>query len=480
MSEENSKYPSLGISLIPVILLLTLLVFNIIIFKDDASSGPNQIALLISSIIAALFGTFLYKQDYHHLEKKIVGSILIALQACIILFLVGSLIGIWIMGGVVPTMIFYGLKLITPSLFLPISCVSCCVISLSTGSSWSTTGTVGIALMAIGTALGIPEGMTAGAIISGAYFGDKMSPLSDTTNLAPAVAGSTLSSHIRHMVYTSGPAIIISVIIYTIIGLFYQQPVSTDQLAIVTDVISKNFNISLLLFIPPLAIFTLVFKKAPAIPSIIVGIALGVLCIVFLQYDHYNFQSAQDIYKQIMTVSFGGFSIESGNAAIDKLLSRGGMAGMLNTIWLIFCAMVFGGAMESTKMLSVITNAVLKKVHSAFSLIAATLASCIFINTTASDQYLSIVIPGRMFKKSYDDFDLAPENLSRALEDSGTVVSVLIPWNTGGAYNATVLGVATLSYAPYAFFNLLSPLVSLFLAYTGWTIIKLRKAAIDS
>jgi NhaC family Na+:H+ antiporter len=470
--QDKNRVPTLLVSLVPVIFLLTILIFNIIIFKDDASSGANQITLLATSILAAFIGVFFYKQDYHQLEEKIINSIMIALQACIILFFVGSLIGIWIMGGVVPTMIYYGLKLIHPSVFLPVSCLSCCIISLSTGSSWSTTGTVGIALMAIGTALGIPEGLTAGAIISGAYFGDKMSPLSDTTNLAPAAAGSTLPNHIRHMIYTSGPAILISIVLYAIIGFFFQHTASIEQLNLVTSTIKQHFTISLFLLLPPLTIFILVFKKAPAIPSIITGIVLGIFGIIIFQYNHYHFNSLTDMYKQIMTVSFNGFSIDTGTAAIDKLLSRGGMSGMLNTIWLIFCAMIFGGTMEATKMLEVITNAILARVKKASSLIAATLGSCLFLNVTASDQYLAIVIPGRMFKKSYEDFDLAPENLSRALEDSGTVTSVLVPWNTGGAYNATVLGVATLSYLPYAFFNLLSPIISLVLAYTGWTIIK--------
>ncbi len=476
MNNYAKKLPSLWVSLIPIITLLTLLVVNILLFKDDASSGANQIVLLLSAILAIALGVFKYKMDYQQLEGKVIKSILIALQACIILFFVGTLIGVWIMGGVVPTMIYYGLKLINPSLFLPVSCISCCIISLSTGSSWSTTGTVGIALMAIGTALGIPEGLTAGAIISGAYFGDKMSPLSDTTNLAPAAAGSTLTNHIRHMLYTSGPAIVIAIIMYTIIGFFYQHEASIANLNNVTKLIEQNFNISLFLLIPPLTIFILVFKKAPALPAIIVGIILGILGILIFQSSHHHFNGLEDIYKKIMYVSYNGFESHTGNAVIDKLLSRGGMSGMLNTIWLIFCAMVFGGAMEATNMLQVITNAILKKVHQASSLIAATLASCIFINITASDQYLAIVIPGRMFKKGYEDFDLAPENLSRALEDSGTVTSVLVPWNTGGAYNATVLGVATLSYAPYAFFNLLSPIVSLILAYTGWTILKRKRA----
>jgi NhaC family Na+:H+ antiporter len=475
VTQKPNQAPSLGVSLIPVTFLLLTLIINIIIFKDDASSGANQIALLISAVIASGLGFFIYKQDYHLIEKKIIKSITISLQACIILFFIGSLIALWIMSGVVPTMIYYGLKIIHPSIFLPVSCLSCCVISLSTGSSWSTTGTVGIALMAIGTTLGIPEGLTAGAIISGAYFGDKMSPLSDTTNLSPAVAGSTLSTHIRHMIYTSGPAITIAIILYLIIGFFYQHDASVTQLNQVTAIMTEKFNISLFLLIPPITIFVLVYKRAPAIPSIIIGLLLGVIGILLFQQSHYNFSSLSDAYKQIMTVSFNGFSIDTGNAMIDKLLSRGGMSGMLNTIWLIFCAMVFGGAMEATKMLEVITHTILKKVRSSFSLISATLASCLFVNVTACDQYLSIVLPGRMFKQSYDDYDLAPENLSRALEDSGTVTSVLVPWNTGAVYNSAVLGVATLTYLPYAFFNLLSPIVSLVLAYTGWTILKKSK-----
>ena len=468
-----TKTPGLLLSISPVIFLLLQLITNIIVFKDNATSGPNQIALLLSAIYSILIGVFVLKQDYKTVEAKVIKSILIALQACILLLFVGSLIGVWIMAGIVPTMIYYGLQLISAEVFLPVTCFSCALISLSTGSSWSTTGTVGIALMAIGSTMGIPPGLTAGAIISGAYFGDKMSPLSDTTNLAPAVAGTDLSTHIKHMMYTSIPSILIAITIYTILGFFFNSNnASVEQINNVVVLLNQNFNISPLLFIAPAIIFLLVYLRFPAIPALVIGLALGAIFVPTFQYSTYQDLTLVETYKSIMNVAVSGFSMETDNPVINKLLSRGGMAGMLSTIWLILCAMIFGGALETTGMLEKISSTLIKGVTKSATLIGTTIASCLFINLTASDQYLSIVIPGRMFKDTYDKFDLAPQNLSRALEDSGTVLAPLIPWNSGGAYNAGVLGVATLTYAPYAFFNIASPIISTFLAITGWTIIK--------
>ena len=479
---QTTKAPSIGLSLIPVVILMALLVFNIIVFKDDATGGANQLALLIAAVVAALLGVFVQKMDYKEIEDKMIASIIMAMQANIILLIVGSLIGLWIISGIVPTMIYYGLKLISPAVFLPIACIVCAIVALSTGSSWSTTGTVGIALIGIGKTLGIPEGMVAGAIISGAYFGDKMSPLSDTTNLAPAMAGTDLITHIKHMTYTSGPAIILAIIGFSILS-FFNQTGTADigNINAVFGVIESNFNIGIHFFIPPVIVLIMVAKRIPAIPALIIGASMGALFALLFQGDLLAKMgggqwSAKGAYQVLMTTSFNGFSIESGNKLIDSLFNRGGMSGMLSTVWLIIMAMIFGGVMEATGKLGVLAGSILKLVSGAGSLIGATLSSCIFVNMTACDQYLAIVVPGRMFKKAYDDYGLHPKNLSRAVEDAGTVTSVLVPWNSGGAYNAGVLGVATLSYLPYCFFNLLSPLVSAFLAGMDKTITRLEQA----
>lgn len=476
---QEPKEPGLFISLLPIIFLVVMLVINVMIFKDDATYGPNQLALLLSGMVVLAIGAFHLKVPYKKMEDQVVYSISLATQACLILLVVGSLIGIWIVSGIVPTMIYYGLKIINPTFFLPVACISCCIVALSTGSSWSTTGTVGLALIGIGNALGIPEGMIAGAIISGAYFGDKMSPLSDTTNLAPAMAGTDLFTHIRHMMYTSIPAILMAIIGFTILGLFYGGGIlDTKILNETLAVMESNFNISLWLFLIPVATIAMVARQIPAFPALVIGALLGAVAAVIFQPELLTRMSdgvltLKSAYQQLLKVAFGGFTIESGNATIDKLFCRGGMVNMLNTVWLIMMAMVFGGTLEATGMLAKLANTVLKMVVGTGSLVGSTLATCLFMNMTASDQYLAIVVPGRMFKKAYDDYGLHPKNLSRALEDSGTVTSVLVPWNSGGAYNSGVLGVATLTYLPFCFFNILSPLVSLFLATTGWTIEKL-------
>ena len=472
------KKPSLLVSLIPICLLVFLLIVNVIIFKDDATGGANQTALLLSAFAAGLIGVYGLKVKFKTIEDGIVNSITSSLSAITILIIVGALIGTWILAGTVPAMIYYGLKLINPTVFLPVSCIICCIVSIATGSSWSTTGTVGIALLGIGETLGLPTGLVAGAVISGAYFGDKMSPLSDTTNLAPAMAGTDLFTHIKHMTYTSGPAIIIAIIIYAIIGVSYTGT-TIDQLSIenLRVTLASNFNLSPWLFFPPIIVLILVRKKVPALPAITIGVFAGVATALIFQqdliYKMTNFTGGMKGYYEVITkVSFSGFDIETGHRIIDKLLNRGGMKGMLTTVWLILSAMILGGTLEATGMLHSIASSILKLVRGTGSLIGATLGSCIFLNATASDQYLAIVVPGRMFRSAYYKYGLEPENLSRALEDAGTVTSVLFPWNTGGAYNASVLGVPTLTYAPYCFFNLLSPIISLFLASMNWTIVK--------
>lgn len=474
-----TKKPSFFLSLVPILVLIAILFLNISIFKDSATLGPNQLALVMAALVAGVIGLFVLKVPYEKIEKKVIHAIGLSMQANLILLVVGTLIGLWIFSGVVPAMIFYGIKLINPIWFLPVTCIVCAIVSLATGSSWSTGGTVGIALIGVGEALNIPTGMVAGAVISGAYFGDKMSPLSDTTNLAPAMAGTDLFTHVKYMVYTTVPSIILALIGFLILGFFYQtNGADLSQVNEVTKIIETQFNISPFLFLLPVLVFVLVAKKIPALPALIVGCLGGALFIVIFQQELLsrmlaeNF-SAKGIYSKIIEVSHSGFKLETGNKVIDSLLSRGGMASMLNTVWLILMAMVFGGVMEVTGMLEELAAAILKLVRGTGSLITATISSCVMINLTASDQYLSIVVPGKMFKPSYEKFGLAPENLSRSLEDAGTLTSVLVPWNTCGAYFSTILGVSTGAYLPFCFFNLINPLVAIVVANLGWKIKKI-------
>jgi len=488
MQEENNfnqQEPSITLSLIPISVLIALMVFNVIIFKDNATFGPNQLALLIASLVAGMLGVFSLRLSYIYLEKQIIKSIAMAMQSILILLVVGSLISIWIASGIVPLMIYYGLEIINPSVFLAVSCLVSCIVSLCTGSSWSTSGTIGIALIAIGQTLGVPMGMVAGAVISGAYFGDKMSPLSDTTNLAPAMAGTDLFTHIRHMVYTSGPAIVLSLLGFLILGFFYQgSALNSDAIADVQSTIIDNFNINLLLLMVPLAVVTMVGLKVPALPALIGGVLLGCLAAVIFQQDLLGNMmdggfSLGKAYGVLVTVAASGFSIETGNEVIDSLFSRGGMASMLNTVWLILCAMVFGGMLEACGMLRKLANVILAGASGAGTLIGATVATCLFMNATASDQYIAIVVPARMFRAAYLRKELHPKNLSRAVEDSGTVTSVLIPWNSGAAFHSGVLGVSTLSYLPFCFFNLLSPIISVFLGVMNLTIDRIRLETFD-
>lgn len=471
----QKKEPSLFVSLIPVVFLVILLTINVVVFSDNSSYGPNQLALLAAAMLTAFIGVFHLKMNYSHIESKALETLSVSSQAILILLVVGALIGIWILNGVVPTMIYYGIKLINPTIFLPITLVICSVVSIATGSSWSTAGTVGIALMGIGKTLGIPDGMIAGAIVSGAYFGDKMSPLSDTTNLAPAMAGSELFSHIKHMIFTTGPAIIITFIIFSILGIFYTgDTMSTAEIDAVLNTIDSIFNINLLLFLLPLLVLVLVKLKVAAVPALITGTVVGAIFAVIFQWDYLvkingGSLDLTGIYKVIIQTSFEGFSLKSGNEMIDKLFSRGGMSGMLNTVWVIIMAMIFGGMMEITGMLNRIAQSILSLVSGVTSLITATIGSGIFLNLTTSDQYIAIVVTGRMFKEAYQKFGLKPKNLSRAVEDGSTVTSVLVPWNTCGAYFSSVLGVATMAYLPFAFFNLLSPLCSIAVAASGKT-----------
>ncbi len=466
-----TKKISIVEALIPIVFLVILLAFNVqAIYGDDALSGSNQFALLLGASVATLIG-FKNKVKFEDMMESVSKNIKSTSGAILILLFVGGLSGTWLLSGIIPTMIYYGLQILNAKIFLVASVVIASIISLATGSSWSTSATVGIALIGIGKALGINEGMIAGAVISGAYFGDKISPLSDTTNLASAVAGVNLFTHIRYMLKTTIPSISITLILFTILGFFQGSGSDSVDVSALLSAIKESFVISPWLLIVPAIVIALIIKKTEPLIALMIGTLLGGLFAIVFQYeliekfagvDSIDFNSA---YKIVMNAITKDTIIETSNAKLNDLFTSGGMAGMLGTIWLIITAMVFGGIMEAIGALNAISNALLRVAKGDFGVFASTVTTCIFFNGTVSDQYLAIVVPGKMYKTAFDDKGLAPENLSRTLEDSGTVTSVLFPWNTGGAYNSRVLTVDTFTYLPYAFFNLLSPLMTLVFAY---------------
>jgi NhaC family Na+:H+ antiporter len=473
---KMTKTPGLLQSFVPILLLTVLLGLNVTYF-DDTLGGSNQIALLLSAMCASLIAIYNGKK-WKDLKDSFLKTINSAMSSMIILLLIGSLAGTWMLSGVVPIMIYYGLDILHPTIFLFAAVIISAIVSLFTGSSWSTIATIGIALLGIGKAIGINPSVVAGAIISGAYFGDKMSPLSDTTNLAPAMAGTDIFTHIRYMMYTTIPSLILTLIIFIIWGFTIKTGGNGQDTVAVQEAIKATYNLNPLLLLVPGVLIFLIIKKVPPIPAMIGGILLGGIFAIIFQPDIIrNFADIKSNYLKasyitVMQAMFGDVNIETGIPHINDLLSTGGMKGMLDTVWLILSAMIFGGIMEAAGFLHRITMLLLKKVRSTGSLVASTATTCLFFNTTACDQYLSIVVPGRMFKEAYDDLDLAPEVLSRTLEDTGTVTSVLIPWNTCGATQSRILGVSTFDYLPYCFFNIISPFMSIFIAYINF---KIRK-----
>jgi NhaC family Na+:H+ antiporter len=484
------KKPNLFEALVPIIVLIGFIVINVnYTFGDDALNGANQIALLLGGVTAGLIGWNLgFKWD--QMLKGITKSISSALPSILILLLIGSLAGTWLISGITPAMIAYGLDVLSPKIFLFATTIICIIVSLATGSSWSTVATVGVALLGIGQALGIHEGLTIGAIISGAYFGDKMSPLSDTTNLAPAMAGTDLFTHIRYMALTTIPSIVITLIIFLIIGFGYSNESDIEQIGAMQEIINNKFHITPMLFLGPAVVIILILLKVKSIPAIFVGVIVGAIFAIVFQPNIINEVSGVDnnylksSYMGVIKAMTEDVVFNAENSAINDafsiaednrsgLLKSGGMYGMLNTIWLILCAMIFSGFMETIGMLQRITKALLTFVNSTWSLVSTTSLSCILMNFTASDQYISIVVPGKMFASAYKDRGLAPENLSRTLEDSGTVTSVLCPWNTCNAYHSGVLGVANpWSFIPYCFFNIISPIMTILFAFF---MIKIKK-----
>jgi NhaC family Na+:H+ antiporter len=446
------------------------------LYGDESLSGPNQIALLLATSIAASIGVYNGK-SWERILKGISSSISSTSSAIIILLLIGALTGTWLISGIVPAMIYYGLKILNPEIFLFASCIICAIVSLASGSSWSTIATVGIALLGIGNVLGISEGLIAGSIISGAYFGDKLSPLSDTTNLAAAMSGTNLFTHIKYMMYTTIPSYTITLIIFFLIGISLEitSNQNINELLLSLD---YTFNINLWLFLVPLTVIILIIKKTPAIPALLAGTLLGgAFAIIFQpqlisEISQASILNIKTYYLVIMNAMASEINIVTDNDLMNNLLSSSGMKGMLPTVWLVICAMSFGGAMQESGLLKRISDPIMLYAKKTGSLIATTSATCFFFNITTSDQYLSIVVPGKMFEKTFKDKGLAPENLSRTLEDSGTVTSVLIPWNTCGAAQSAVLGVATIAYLPFCFFNLISPVMTLLFGYLN---IKIKK-----
>lgn len=479
----KSEFKELSIygALVPVFALILMLFYNVFfVFGDDALSGSNQFILILGAAVAAIVG-FLNKTSYHKMLEEVSENLKSTSGALLILLMVGALSGTWLVSGIIPTMIYYGLQLLNPTFFLVASVLICAIISIATGSSWTTSATVGIALIGIGDTLGISLGMTAGAVLSGAYFGDKMSPLSDTTNLAPAMAGAELFDHIKYMAITTVPTFVITLFLFLIIG-FNIEINGTPDISNKLEAIDQAFNISPWLLLVPMMVVILIVKKTPPLVALLTGTLLAALASILAQpqilmsiaeSEIFNFETA---YKGVMQSITVDTAVETSSTELNDLFSSGGMKGMMGTIWLIICAMVFGGVMDAIGALSKISKVLLALASSTFGLFASTVASCLALNVTASDQYLALVVPGKMFKKAYEDKGLAPENLSRTLEDSGTVTSVLVPWNTCGAYQSSVLGVHVADYFIYAFFNWISPFMTLLVA--GFSLkIKQLKAA---
>ncbi len=478
------KRPSLFLAFLPLLLLIILLTFNVLIWRDNTLDGANQLVLIFSAMVAAIIDMTLGIK-WEQIRQAIVDTIGKSMTSILILLLIGALSGTWLISGVVPALIYYGLDLLHPRIFLFAAVIIASLVSLATGSSWSTIATIGVALLGIGSALGISKPVIAGAIISGAYFGDKMSPLSDTTNLAPAMAGTDIFTHIRYMVHTTTVSMGLTLIIFFVIGLNYNFSTAISSAAQVKLAIAHTFNINLWLFLVPTILIILIIKKMPPIPALMIGSLLGGIAAIIFQ-PHIieqvtgisnNFTKAS--YIAVMQAMFGDISIQTGDKVVDALFSTSGMHGMLLTIWLILSAMMFGGAMQAGGLLQRITEEIAKFAKDSGSLVASTALTCILVNITASDQYLAIVVPGQMYADTYKRMGFEPRLLSRTLEDSGTVTSVLVPWNTGGATQSRVLGVPTVQYLPYSFFNYLSPITTIIFGYLKFDIVRKEPQTVE-
>lgn len=457
------------LSLAPIILLIALLFSAVQLFGADASYGPNQVALLIASAAAGLVGMY-RGMSWSEVQDSMVDGIKVGLGPILILMAVGGLIGSWMIAGTVPAMIYYGVAILNPAIFFAAAAVICALASISIGSSWTVAGTLGIGLIGIADSFGLSPAITAGAIISGAYFGDKLSPLSDTTNLAAACTNVDLFAHIRHMLWTTVPAFVIALLFFSMIDA--GAAAEPEQIAILRSALADQFNVGIGVLIPLLVMLFLIWRKVPAYPAIMLATVAGVATAALLQADvvrafalSKNADSSVPLIEGLWLTLFGGFEGNTGNEELNQLISKGGIASMLNTVWLIISALAFGGVLERTGILKQILDAVLRAVKSTGDLVLATVTGGVVTNILAADQFLAIALPGRLFSTTYDDFGLSRENLSRTLEDSATMTSALIPWNTCGAYMAATLGVATWEYAPFAIFNIACPLLAISFGY---------------
>ncbi|MDR0845284.1 MAG: Na+/H+ antiporter NhaC [Tannerella sp.] len=477
MENHSGKIPSPVVSLIPVVVLVSMLYFAIQIFKSDILNGTSQIILLTATAVCSLIAMIFYGVSWKKIESAIVGNITGVASALLILLLIGALSGSWMVSGVIPTLIYYGVQIIRPDFFLVSTCFICMLVSVMTGSSWTTVATIGIALFGIGKVQGFSEGWIAGAIISGAYFGDKISPLSDTTILASSVTETPLFQHIRYMMITTGPSITIALLIFLVSG-FSHPATSSEEIHVFMNALSSNYHISLWLLLVPLVMGILIARKTPALITLFLSALLaGVFALIFQpdmlhQISGLEVRDVSSLFKGFFRMFYDFTKIETQNEILNELVATRGMSGMLNTIWIIICAMCFGGAMAASNMLTSITSVFFRFMKRTVGLIASTLFSGLFLNICAADQYLSIILTGSMFKDVYKEKGYESRLLSRTIEDSSTVTSPLIPWNTCGMTQSAVLGVSTFTYLPYCFFNLISPLMSLLVATIGYKIKK--------
>lgn len=474
------RFPSPLVSLIPIAALIVLLFFTISTFGSDALTGASQVSLLVATALCVFIGMWRYGIPWKDFEKAITNNIAGVSSALIILLIIGALSAVWMVSGVVPTLIYYGVQIIHPRFFLLCTCAICAVVSVMTGSSWTTIATIGIALMGIGKAQGFEEGWIAGAIISGAYFGDKISPLSDTTILASSVTDTPLFTHIRYMLFTTVPSLVITLLLFTVMG-FTHEAANMESIGLFTAALDAKFHITPWLFIVPIVTGILIARKVPSIITLFISTALTVIFMLIFQPGLlYEVAGAgatgiEGLYKGTMMTLFGPTALDAGNPEINELVATRGMAGMMNTIWLIVCAMCLGGAMTASGMLASITAVFVRFTRRLTGMVASTVGAGLFLNLATADQYISIILTGNMFKDIYRQNGYESRLLSRTTEDAVTVTSVLIPWNTCGMTQATILSVPTLVYLPYCFFNYLSPLMSILVASIGFKIYRLKK-----
>lgn len=469
------------LALLPIIFLVALLACSVYLFGADSSYGANQIALVLTACVAALVGRSA-GISWRQAQNGIIDGIRVGLAPILILLSVGMLIGSWILSGTVPAMIYYGVQVLNPTIFYAASAAICAIVAISIGSSWTVAGTLGIGLMGIAASFEMSPAITAGAIVSGAYFGDKLSPMSDTTNLASAATGVDLFDHIRHMLWTTLPGFALALIIFAFLG--SSDAAAPREIRELQQALASQFSIGIHLLLPLFLMLTLVYKRMPAYPSIVISALAGAAFALLFQPDRViglaggvgEMGTGLALFKGVWISLFDGYTSNSGNKFLDELLSKGGMSSMLNTVWLILCALGLGGVLERTGILAYLLQLALKGVSSAGSLIAVTVMTCLGTNILAADQFISVALPGRMYIDEYERYDLSRLNLSRTLEDSGTLTSALIPWNTCGAYMSATLGVATLSYAPFAFFNLLCPVIAVIYGFTHFALKPLEPA----